>query len=451
MVKDRVFFCYGDVTRRQFISKSSGLGIAGLLSGAGLLGACSRTSKLGAFPDMFPLYDRAVDGRKLKAGVVGCGQRGTGAAINFLEAGNDLEVTVLADVFDDNLQRCRQRLLEQTGQHIPVDKCFVGFDAYKQVMDSDVDMVILATPPFFRPVHFQAAIQAQKHVYIEKPLAVDAPGIRSVIATSRAASQLGLNVVAGVIKRHQRDYTETYKRIYAGAIGEIVSANCYYNQGRLWHRDRQPGWSEMEYMLRDWVNWTWLSGDHIVEQHIHNLDVIAWFTGKWPVAALGFGSRQRRLTGDQFDNFSVDFIYEGNVHLHSMCRQIDGCDNKNGELIRGTKGYTNCINTIWNPDGSIQWQYNYDATDESQPTNNNPFVQTHIDLVTAIRTGKQINVGEDLAKSNLAAIMGRESAYTGKEITWDEMIASALKLGPEQIEMGPVLGRFNVPVPGVGI
>ena len=182
-------------------------------------------------------------------------------------------------------------------------------------------------------------MEARKHVFMEKPVAVDPVGARSIMATAKKADTIGLCVVTGTQRRHQRDYLETYKHIYNGAIGDIVSAECYWNQGKLWHRDWDPAWTEMEFMIRDWVNWAWLSGDHIVEQHVHNIDVINWFPGKFPVKAVGFGSRQRRITGDQYDNFSVDFEYENGMHVHSMCRQINDCANNVSERVHGTKGF----------------------------------------------------------------------------------------------------------------
>jgi predicted dehydrogenase len=236
-----------------------------------------------------------------------------------------------------------------------------------------------------------------------------------------------------------------------GAIGDIVSANAYWNQPQLWYRERQAGWSDVEWMLRDWVNWTWLSGDHIVEQHVHNIDVINWFVGKFPKSAVGFGSRQRRRTGNQYDNFSVDFIYDGEVHMHSMCRQINGCANNVSEYIRGTKGYTNCNNTIWNVDGTEQYKYEYPPDESGEPGNSvkiSPYDQEHTDLVTAIRTGKYVNEAEFTAKSCLTAIMGRISAYTGREVTWEEMMSSDLQLGTSPLALGPADTKAVIPVPG---
>ena len=207
----------------------------------------------------------------------------------------------------------------------------------------------------------------------------------------------------------------------------------------------------MEAMLRDWVNWTWLSGDHIVEQHIHNIDVANWFAGKFPQEAVGVGSRLRRVSGDCYDNFSIDFVYDSNVHMHSMCRQINDCANSVSENLRGTDGYTNCDSTIWNTDGSVKFEYPYPADDEGKPNSRalmSPYDQEHIDLITVVRNGGQIVEAEETAKTNLTAIMGRTAAYTGKKVTWDELMASDMKLGPAKIEMGPVDMEYMVPSAG---
>ncbi|NJK87841.1 MAG: Gfo/Idh/MocA family oxidoreductase [Bacteroidales bacterium] len=328
----------------------------------------------------------------------------------------------------------------------------MGFDAYQKVIDAGVDVVILATPPYFRPEHFAAAVEARKHVFMEKPVCVDPVGARSVIASARKAKGLELSVVTGTQRRHQRDYAAVYEQIAEGKIGEIVSGNCYWNQAKLWHRDPNPEWTELEYMIRDWVNWCWLSGDHIAEQHVHNIDVIHWFSGKYPVRATGFGSRLRRVTGDQYDNFSIDYVFDNGMHVHSMCRQIDGCVNDVSERIQGTKGYTNCQNTIWNLAGEEIWKYEYPLDDQGQPTNSvkvSPYRQEHIDLVTAIRTGKPFNEAENTAMSTLVAIMGRISAYTGKSVTMEEMMNSELKLGPKTFIFGNVDVPKEVPIAGV--
>ena len=438
------------LSRRRFLENAALLGVAGTLGISQIAGACSRGSKK-ADLNLPPMLETAPDGAPLKAGVIGCGGRGTGAALDFLNAGPNLTVTHIADVFADRVNECRAQMKEEKGIEIPDDHCFTGLDAYKQVIESDVDVVILATPPYFRPAQFAACVEARKHVFMEKPVAIDPVGARSVMASAKKAETIGLSVVTGTQRRHQHDYVETYKKVMGGAIGDIVSANCYWNQSHLWFRQRKPEWSDMEFMLRDWVNWLWLSGDHISEQHIHNIDVINWFTGKFPVSAVGFGSRHRRVTGDQFDNFSIDFVYDGQVHMHSMCRQIDECTNNVSEVIRGTKGYTNCRNTIWKNDGSVKWKYEYPKDENGEPLDyhtTSPYVQEHIDLVTAIRTNKPVNEAETTAKSNLSAIMGRISAYTGKEVTWEEMMQSDLAVPAPELVMGPVDMEFMVPVPG---
>jgi predicted dehydrogenase len=287
---------------------------------------------------------------------------------------------------------------------------------------------------------------------MEKPVAVDPVGVRAVIATSKRAEALGLCVATGTQRRHQRDYVETYKQIIDGAIGEIVAANCYWNQNQLWYRNREKGWSDMEYMIRDWVNWCWLSGDHIVEQHVHNIDVINWFAGSHPVKAVGVGSRLRRPTGDQFDFFSVDFVFANSMHVHSMCRQINGCASQVAEHVVGTKGYSNCQNTIYNLDGTIKWKYAYPLDESGKPTDKikiSPYIQEHIDMVTAIRANKPFVEAENTAISTMTAIMGRVSAYTGKEVTWEEVMSSELRLGPKEYAMSAVDIKAEIPVAGV--
>lgn len=439
-----------DKTNSQFSRRD----FMGSIAAAGAIGlACSSGggSKNVNLP-WAPLLETAPDGSKLKAGVIGCGGRGTGAAKDFLSAGPNLEIVALGDLFQDRLDQSRKYLKNEKKVEVADANCYVGFDAFKRVLDAGVDIVILATPPHFRPEHFAAAITAKKHVFMEKPVAVDPVGARSIMASSKKAEALGLCVATGTQRRHQRDYIATYKQIASGAIGDIVGANAYWNQGQLWYRERQKGWSDMEWMLRDWVNWVWASGDHIVEQHVHNIDVINWFMGAHPVKAVGFGSRHRRVTGDQYDNFSVDFVYENGVHMHSMCRQINGCPTKVSEFIQGTKGHSNAHNSIVNARGEEIWKYEYPIGDDGNPTNSvkiSPYVQEHIDLVTAIRTNTPFVEAENTAISTLTAIMGRISAFTGKETTWDEMMASDLKLGPDTYKLGKsVLTKNKAAVPG---
>jgi predicted dehydrogenase len=440
-----------ELTRRDFIG-------AATVAGAGvLLASCGTKTK--TYPTI-TFANKAPDGAPLKAGLIGCGGRGTGAAANFLQAGPNLKITAMADMFEDHMKKCREQLAKEASVQVADDHCFLGFDAYKKVIDSDVDIIILATPPHFRPEHFNAAVDAKKHVFMEKPVAVDSPGIRTILGAGEKAKQYNLCVVTGTQRRHQPEYVETQSRVANGAIGKVVAARGYWNGPAVWHHPKQQGWSDMEAMLRDWVNWCWLSGDHIVEQHVHNLDVIAWFSGLYPVKAVGMGSRQQRVTGDQYDNFAVDYLFADGMHALSTCRQIDGCANNVSEFVVGSEGLTNCRNTIYDLDGKAVWKHGVTdpealkkvtlgqaAADEKGKVN--PYDQEHVDLVTAIRTSKLINEVENVAKSTLMAIMGRMAAYTGTEITWEQAMSSEVRLGPTEYKMGPVAMKVQIPVPGV--
>jgi myo-inositol 2-dehydrogenase / D-chiro-inositol 1-dehydrogenase len=438
------------ISRRNFLGKAATVGVAGVIVPTILSGCSRETKKVVAVPTML---DLAPDGPVLKAGLIGCGGRGTGAINQFLSAGPHLEVVALGDTFMDRIDACRKSIKEQHNVDVPDEKCFVGFDAFQKVIDAGVDVIILATPPSFRPEHMAAAIAAKKHVFAEKPVCVDPVGARSVMATAQKAKGLGLCIVTGTQRRHQRDYVATWQQVQQGAMGDIVGGNVWWNGGKLWHRDNQPSWTEMEWMIRDWVNWTWLSGDHIVEQHVHNLDVMTWFTGTHPVKAVGFGSRLRRVTGNQYDNFSVDFTFEDGRHFHSMCRQINGCAGNVSERIQGSKGSTNCQNSILGLDGTTElWKYEYPLDKDGKPTRRvsvDPYLQEHIDLVTAIRTNQPIVEAENTAISTMVAIMGRISAYTGKETTYEEMMNSDLKLGPATYAFGPVDIDKSVPIAGL--
>ena len=391
--------------------------------------------------------NRAPDGPLLKAGLIGCGERGTGAAQQFLKAGSNLKIVALGDVLPDRLNTCRNILTQKSKQQIGDDHCFIGFDAYKKVLETDVDVVLLATPPHFRPLHFDAAIDAKKHCFIEKPAAVDAPGVRTVLAAGQKAAAYNLCVVAGTQRRHHRAYKETYERVAHGAIGQIVGASARWNQGQNWYTPRKKKWSDMEAMLRDWPNWRWLSGDHIVEQHVHNLDTILWFTGMNPIKVVGSGGRVQRVTGDQYDFFNLQFTYSNGGILESMCRQIDGCDTDVSEYVVGTKGYTNCENTIYDLSGKVVWQYQEHGQDPGR-TKSTGYELEHVDFVTAIRNNEPLNEAEHVAHSTLTAIMGRTAAYTGKVVKWDEMMDSNERLGPTEYALGPVPIKAEVPMPG---
>ncbi|MDD3787651.1 MAG: Gfo/Idh/MocA family oxidoreductase [Petrimonas sp.] len=449
------------LTRRTFIKTSAVAGAVGVIGtgSAGFLTSCSsdKKGKSANTPLREPgtyyipeLPDMATDGKELKAGVIGCGGRGSGAAMNFLNAANGVTIVALADVFQDRVDELAGKLKSEKNIDIPAEKRFVGLDAYKQVIDSDVDVVLVATPPFFRPEHFKYAVEKGKHSFLEKPLFVDSVGYRTLVAAAKQAQAKNLCVVTGTQRHHQRSYVESFKQIMNGAIGEITGGVVYWNQSMLWYRDRQPGWSDFEFMVRDWVNWKWLSGDHIVEQHVHNIDVFTWFSGLKPVSAVAFGSRQRRVTGDQYDNFSVDFTMENGIHMHSMCRQIDGCANNVSEFIQGTKGSwsSNGGHVIKDLAGNVVWQYDGEA-EKTNFKQTDPYTLEHVDLINHIRAGKTIEQASETAIANMAAVMGRESAYSGAETKWDEMTAAALDYTPKDLNMGKMdMTGFTVPVPG---
>lgn len=445
------------LSRRDFFTKTAVVGAVGTIGAGALLASCS-----GGAPKLVPLQslsgayipdlvDKAIDGKPLKAGLIGCGGRGSGAAQNFLNAGPNLQIVALGDLFQDRIDDCRKGLKEKFNVEVPDNMCFTGFDAYKKVIAAGVDLLIIATPPVFRPTHFEAAVEAGKHAFLEKPICVDAVGARSIMATAKKATAQGLCVVTGTQRHHQRSYVESFKQVQSGIIGDIVSGNVYWNQSMLWYRERKPEWSDMEFMVRDWVNWKWLSGDHIVEQHVHNLDVFSWFFGKRPVRAVGFGARQRRLSGDQYDMFSVDYEYEGGIHVHSMCRQIDGCDNNVSEFIQGTKGSWNSAKMeIADLQGKVLWKYDSDK-EKADFKQTDPYVLEHVDLVNHIRANTAINQAEETAVSCLTAVMGRQSAYTGAAVTWEEISNSTMSFLPEKLEIGPVdMSTYIVPVPGKG-
>ena len=453
------------INRRDFFS-SAAVMTAGTLGIGALLTSCDGDGKAPALVPLRPesewnipqgiLPDRAKDGVPLKAGIIGCGGRGTGAAQNFMDAAPNVSIVALGDMFSDRVEWCRKILQDKYKQNIPDGKCFTGFDNYKQVIDSGVDVVIIATPPAFRPEQFKYAVNAGKHIFMEKPIAVDPVGVRSIIADSRKAQAQGLCVVTGTHRHHMRCYIESYQKIQSVLIGEIVSGNVYFNQNMLWYRMKEKDWTDMEWMIRDWVNWCWLSGDHIVEQHVHDLDLFNWFAGQKPVKATGFGARQRRLTGDQYDMFSVDYLYEGGYHVHSMCRQIDGCHNNISAYIQGTKGAwigggeDRAHHTIVDLKGNVIWQFDFEkeAADFQQ---HDGHALEHVNWINHIRDNKPICQGEETAISTMTAIMGRVSAYTGAEVNWDEMMASDMNLMPDRLELKNMdMTKYVVPVPGKG-
>ena len=441
------------MNRRDFLQRSTILGVGGIVGVSALASACKgpkyvplRKPEEYYIPE---LPDKAAPGREIKVGVIGCGGRGSGAIQNLFDAADGIRLTALGDVFPDRLEGLRKMAAEKLGQEVPDENCFIGFDAYQKVIDSGVDMIIDTTPPVFRPDHFKYAVQKGVHSFLEKPVAVDAKGYRTVMAAAKQAQAKGLCVVCGTQRHHQRPYVEAFRKIQEGYIGEITAGNVYWNQGMLWYRNREKGWSDMEWMIRDWVNWKWLSGDHIVEQHVHNIDVFLWMSGYKVAKATGFGARHRRITGDQYDQFSIDFEMENGVHLHSMCRQIDGCSNAVGEIIYGTKGSWNSFDhEIKDLDGNVVWKFDNEKA-ETEFRQHNPYVLEHVDLVNHIRKGEPIDEATACAMSTLAGVMGRTAAYTGDTVTWDAMSQSELDYLPEKLELGPMdMSDYTVQVPG---
>ena len=436
------------IDRLNFITTTA----LGSLGVAGILSSCAGPSTKKEEILLPELLDQAPDGKVIKAGLIGCGGRGTGAAINFLDAGPNLQITALGDVFQDKIDNCRAKLKQERNVEIADENCFIGFDSYEKVINSGVDVVLLCTPPHFRPAHVEAAVNARKHIFMEKPIAVDPVGARSVMASAKKAEAAGLSIESGTIRRVQKDYMETHRRVANGEIGEITGANIIRNGGALWYRTRQPEWTDLEYMLRNWVNFCWLSGDHITEQFIHEIDVMNWHVGKNPVRATGWGGRQRRVTGDQYDFFSIEYVYDNGMRTHCAARQINGCTNGKVEQINGTKGYANAAGKIYDLNGNLLWEYPHpeEGDTDSKWKVTNPFVQEHINLVTAIRTGKPISDAEAQVNSTLITIMGRISAYTGKDVTWEEMLNSDLYLGPKTYVFGPVPNiPEEIPIAGV--
>lgn len=382
----------------------------------------------------------------IRIGVIGCGGRGTGAVDDALSCGAaGVSLVAMGDLFADRLLSARTRLREKFAASIdvPEDRSFTGFDAFQKVLASDANYIILATPPGFRPIHLSAAVAAGKNIFTEKPVAVDGPGIRTVLGVYEQARAKGLGIGAGTQRRHQTGYLEAMKRIHDGAIGEITSARCYWNQGGLWKKDRLPEWTDAEWQIRNWLYFTWLSGDHIVEQHVHNIDAVNWAMNAHPVRANGLGGRQVRTGADYghiFDHFAIDYEYANGTPLASQCRQIQGCANNVTESLVGTKGTAHTDNSgKYSITGPKAWKF--------AGTDNRPYQQEHADFIASIRAGKPYNELKTVAESTMTAIMGRMSAYTGKVVTWEQALNSQEQLMPAGLTLGP-LPTPPVPVPG---
>ena len=416
----------GPVSRRSFIRGAATLA-AGLAALERLPGA------------------HAAGSDEIRVGLVGCGSRGTGAALNALGAAAGVRVVALADAFRDRLDECRAALAAQHPDAATVreDHCFVGMDAADALLRTDANYVILAEPPGFRPVHIAAAVRAGRHVFAEKPVAVDAAGVRTCLDLGTEIGRRGLGFAAGTQYRHFDPYIQAMARLHDGAIGTLTGARAYYNTSELWHRDRQPEWSDLEYQMRNWLYYTWLSGDHITEQFIHNLDAINWAFRAVPRRAVATGGRQVRTApeyGHIYDHFAVVYEYPDGATCTAMCRQQNGCEKKVGNEFTGTTGHA-VVLPDYTISGARSWKY------EGEP--NDMYVQEHTDLIASIRAGRPLNELRQVAESTLTAVMGRMSGYTGRSITWEEALAAGESLMPERLEWGP-MPMPPVAMPGYG-
>ena len=404
--------------RREFLKTSALIAGGTMLSGLSFHGA----------------YAAGDD--TIKIALIGCGGRGTGAAFQALETKYNVKLVAMADAFSDRVENSYKPLFGRYGKEkvdVPEERRFVGFDAYKKAI-AEADVVLLTAPPGFRPAHFAEAVRQNKHVFMEKPVAVDAPGVRKVLEAAKVAKQKKLNVVVGLQRRYQKNYREIIPRLQDGEIGDIVSGQVYWNSGGVWVNPRQANQTEMEYQMRNWYYFNWLCGDHILEQHIHNIDVANWIKGSYPVSATGTGSRFLRAGkeyGEIFDNHTVEFIYEDGTVLQSQCRHFEGTENRVDESFQGTKG---SVYLSANNDGRI-WDGKrnliYDHPGKNDP---NPYQTEHDELFEAISAGKyKFEDTENAAKSSMTSIMGRFATYSGKVIKWDEALNSNIDLMPETL------------------
>jgi predicted dehydrogenase len=421
-------------SRREFLKGSTAAAVVGSLAG-----------QLALAPRVF-----AAGSDVLKVGLVGCGGRGTGAASQALHADANVQLTAMGDAFADKLESSLATLQNSDVADkvvVSSDRKFVGIDAYKQVIDSGIDVVVLATPPHFRPAHLQYAVEKGKHSFVEKPVAVDGPGVRSMFATCELARQKNLAIVSGLCWRYHAGMRATFARVLDGTIGDIVAIQATYLTQTLKKFPRLPDWSDMEFQLRNWNGFTWLSGDFNVEQHVHSLDKVAWaMHDEPPVRCTGVGGRQARTgneSGNVYDHFSVVYEYANGIKAFCTCRQMDGCANDVNDHIFGTKGTCHTIDNEISVDGKTTWKFR-----PGKGESVDMYQSEHNELFASIRSGSPINNGDYMTRSTLMAIMGRMSAYTGKVITWEQALNSKETLGPERIEWGPI-PTPPVAVPGV--
>ncbi len=418
-------------SRREFL-KSSGAAVSGALAAPFILTGSSFAQS---------------PGETLRVGLVGCGGRGSGAAAQALNGDKNVLLTAVGDAFEDQLQRGLSSLRKQNPEKVKVepDHCFVGLDAYQKVIESGVDVVVLATPPGFRPTHIKAAIDAGKHVFAEKPLAVDAPGIRSVLASAQEAKRKNLSLVSGFCWRSHLPKRATFQKIHDGAVGDIVMVYSTYNTGPVKPDTiRKPDWTPMQLQVRNWYQFSWLSGDHIVEQAVHSLDMMSWAMGDVPpVRISGNGGRQvRKSLGNIYDHFAVVYEYENGARGFHVCRQITGCANDYFVSICGTKGkcMVDCSGGQHRIVGENNWSYSGEK--------NEMYQTEHDEMFAAIRKGTPLNQGSWMATSKMLAIAGRMAAYTGKAITWEEAMNSQERLGPENPTWDTPIDIPPVPMPG---
>ncbi len=403
-------------------------------------------------------FANVLDNKKLKLALVGCGGRGSGAVVNALTADDQVELVSMADVFKDRVDSSLKAIIDHfdgTKKIKVKDKNkFIGFDAYKNAID-EADVVILATPPGFRPYHFEYAVNQDKHVFMEKPLATDPVGIRKVMDMARVAKEKRLNVVVGLQRHYEKKYLTLFKKVAQGDIGKITSGQVYWNDGGVWVKQRQSGQSELEYQMRNWYYFNWICGDHILEQHIHNIDVANWFIGSYPKSAQGMGGRQTRTGkeyGEIFDHHYVEFNYNNGAVISSQCRHQKGCDSRVDEVFQGTKGSVELGKGLLSDlNGKVIYQYPSKLGQEA-----NPYQVEHDELFKSIRNNGLISDAENGAKSTLSAIMGRMATYTGRTVTWEEALNSNHQLMPAYIDWSttpPSLpdenGFYPIPIPGV--
>ena len=393
---------------------------------------------------------------EIKIALIGCGGRGTGAAVQALSTKANVKLVAMADAFRDYLDASLDAMLKRPCRDridVPEERKFTGLDAYQQAIDCGVDLVLLCTPPGFRPIQFEAAVKAGKHVFMEKPVATDAPGVRKVIAANEEAKRKGLLVAVGHHLRHEDKHCQVVQRIHDGAIGKLEHLRAYFNSSGVWVRPRQPSQTEMEYQVRNWYYFTWLSGDHIVEQHVHDLDVCNWIKDAHPVEAQGMGGRQVRIGkdyGEIFDHHSVEFTYADGVKMFSCCRHIPGCWDSFSQHAQGSKGHAAIVGH-----GTAELQVT--GQESVRWRRGTPGHQVeHDDLFAALLAGQPYNEGDYGATSTMTAILGRMATYSGKIVRWDEAINSNLDLLPKsftwEADPPPKPGKdglYPCAVPGV--